>query len=119
MPLTLDDVTLDAMRTSVREKLEEVGGRNERSNRWVVETICDLLDDATARGGAPRRNLIAYATDRPGHDRRYAIDPSKIERELGWRAAEPFESGLEQTVAWYLSNRPWWQAMPCSATWMV
>ena len=88
-----------------------IGGRNERNNRSVVETICDLLDEAAGHGSEPRRNLIAYVTDRPGQDRRYAIDPSKIERELGWRAAESFESGLAKTVAWYLSNRPWWQAI--------
>jgi dTDP-glucose 4,6-dehydratase len=88
-----------------------IGGRNERNNRSVVETICDLLDDAAGRGAQPRRKLITYVTDRPGHDRRYAIDPSKIERELGWRASESFESGLAKTVAWYLGNRPWWEAI--------
>ena len=77
----------------------------------VVETICDLLDQAAGHGNAPRRNLITYVTDRPGHDRRYAIDPSKIERELGWRAAESFEGGLAKTVSWYLSNKSWWEAI--------
>jgi dTDP-glucose 4,6-dehydratase len=86
-----------------------IGGRNERNNRSVVETICDPL--AAGHSREPRRNLITYVTDRPGHDRRYAIDPSKIERELGWRTSESFESRLGKTVAWYLSNRPWWEAI--------
>ena len=65
---------------------------------------------AAARSG-PRRRLIAFVTDRPGHDRRYAIDASKIERELGWRAQKTFETGIEETVRWYLNNRAWWQAV--------
>ena len=75
------------------------------------QTICDLLDrhEPSARGA--RRRLISFVTDRPGHDRRYAIDASKIENELGWRAHETFETGLGKTVAWYLQNRPWWQAI--------
>ncbi|HEX8239471.1 MAG TPA: dTDP-glucose 4,6-dehydratase [Allosphingosinicella sp.] len=87
-----------------------VGGRAERTNLSVVETICDLLD---ARRPLPdghgRRSLIAFVTDRPGHDRRYAIDPSKIERELGWRARETFESGIAGTIDWYLGNDWWWR----------
>jgi dTDP-glucose 4,6-dehydratase len=88
-----------------------VGGRNERANLAVVESICDLLDrmEPSARGA--RRQLISFVTDRPGHDRRYAIDASKLENELGWRAAETFESGLAKTVKWYLENRAWWQAI--------
>jgi dTDP-glucose 4,6-dehydratase len=88
-----------------------IGGRSERNNKSVVEMICDLLDDAAGPGNKPRRNLITYVTDRPGHDRRYAIDPAKIERELGWRASNSFESGLKETVAWYLDNRSWWEAI--------
>jgi dTDP-glucose 4,6-dehydratase len=88
-----------------------IGGRNERNNKSVVETICDLLDEAAGRGAQARRTLITHVTDRPGHDRRYAIDPSKIERELGWRASESFESGISKTVSWYLSNRTWWEAI--------
>jgi dTDP-glucose 4,6-dehydratase len=87
-----------------------VGGRAERTNLGVVETICDLLD---ARGALPdgrsRRSLIAFVTDRPGHDRRYAIDPSKIERELGWSGQESFESGIAKTIDWYLANEWWWR----------
>jgi dTDP-glucose 4,6-dehydratase len=86
-----------------------VGGREERANLQVVEAICDLLDTRVplAHGGR-RRDLIAFVADRPGHDRRYAIDPAKIERELGWHAEESFASGLTKTVDWYLDNRWWW-----------
>jgi len=87
-----------------------VGGRAERTNLQVVEAICDLLDArAPLADGRPRRDLITFVTDRPGHDRRYAIDPSKIERELGWQAQETFETGLAATVDWYLDNRAWWE----------
>jgi dTDP-glucose 4,6-dehydratase len=88
-----------------------IGGRNERTNLHVVETICDLLDRSEPAKDGPRRRLISFVTDRPGHDRRYAIDASKVENELGWRAQENFESGIAKTVAWYLQNRPWWQAI--------
>jgi len=87
-----------------------VGGRSERTNLQVVEGICDILDDLVPTRGS-RRRLITFVTDRPGHDRRYAIDPSKIERELGWRALESFETGLRKTVRWYLDNRAWWQPL--------
>ena len=87
-----------------------VGGRCERSNLSVVETICDTLDQMKPRhGGGSYRELIAFVPDRPGHDRRYAIDASKIERELGWRPAETFESGLAKTVRWYIENDWWWK----------
>jgi dTDP-glucose 4,6-dehydratase len=88
-----------------------IGGRNERSNLEVVHTICDLLDrlEPCARGS--RRRLISFVADRPGHDRRYGIDASKLENELGWRAVESFDAGLAKTVQWYLENRSWWQAI--------
>lgn len=89
-----------------------IGGHNERRNLEVVQTLCALLEQAGAEkppGVAQFSDLICFVTDRPGHDRRYAIDASKIERELGWRPQETFESGLAKTVAWYLANRPWWQ----------
>ncbi|HEY0111880.1 MAG TPA: dTDP-glucose 4,6-dehydratase [Allosphingosinicella sp.] len=87
-----------------------VGGRAERTNLGVVETICDLLDAREPLpNGRDRRSLIAFVADRPGHDRRYAIDPSKIERELGWRARESFESGIAATIDWYLGNDWWWR----------
>lgn len=85
-----------------------VGGRAERTNLQVVESICDVLDERSPRsGGEPRRSLITFVTDRPGHDRRYAIDCGKIERELGWRPERTFDEGLTATVDWYLAN-PWW-----------
>jgi dTDP-glucose 4,6-dehydratase len=84
-----------------------VGARSERTNLQVVEAICDLVDDRL--GGSSRRSLISFVQDRPGHDRRYAIDPLKIERELGWKAEHGFESGLAETVDWYLANDWWWR----------
>ena len=87
-----------------------IGGRAERTNLEVVETICDILDRKTPLpNGGSRRNLIRFVQDRPGHDRRYAIDPSKIERELGWRPEQTFETGLERTIDWYLGNDWWWR----------
>ncbi|PVE21378.1 dTDP-glucose 4,6-dehydratase [Microvirga sp. KLBC 81] len=87
-----------------------IGGHNERRNIDVVRAICALIDElAPDQAIGPRENLITYVTDRPGHDLRYAIDASKIERELGWRPAETFESGLRKTVEWYLANRHWWE----------
>jgi dTDP-glucose 4,6-dehydratase len=85
-----------------------IGGRNERANIEVVKSICKLLDEL-APSGAPRESLINFVADRPGHDMRYAIDASKLESELGWRAKENFDSGLAKTVRWYLDNRAWWQ----------
>ncbi|MBS0251565.1 MAG: GDP-mannose 4,6-dehydratase, partial [Proteobacteria bacterium] len=87
-----------------------VGGRAPTENLTVVERICDLLD-ARMPDGEPRRNLITFVTDRPGHDRRYAIDPTKIETELGWRAEKTFDTGIAATVDWYLDNAWWWQPL--------
>ncbi len=86
-----------------------VGGRNELPNLRVVEKICDLVDAKAPplAGGKPRRELIAFVKDRPGHDRRYAIDCSKIERELGWKPAETWATGFERTVDWYLAHAEW------------
>ncbi|QRM28285.1 dTDP-glucose 4,6-dehydratase [Microvirga sp. VF16] len=87
-----------------------IGGWNERTNIDVVRSICGLIDEMVpSHSIGPREKLISYVTDRPGHDLRYAIDASKIERELGWRPAETFETGLRKTVAWYLDNRAWWE----------
>ncbi|MDX9886002.1 dTDP-glucose 4,6-dehydratase [Thauera sp.] len=90
-----------------------IGGHNEKRNLEVVKTICDLLDEMVpwvVRGQARSyRELITFVKDRPGHDRRYAIDASKIERELGWTPQETFESGIRKTVRWYLDNRQWWE----------
>ncbi|MDR2946120.1 MAG: dTDP-glucose 4,6-dehydratase [Candidatus Adiutrix sp.] len=87
-----------------------VGGHNEVKNIEVVETICRLLDEFQPRAdGVSRQAQITYVQDRPGHDRRYAIDAAKIERELGWKPRETFESGLRQTVRWYLDHEQWWR----------
>jgi dTDP-glucose 4,6-dehydratase len=88
-----------------------VGGRNERSNLYVVQQICKLLDALQPSLSGERERLISFVADRPGHDRRYAIDASKLERELGWSAQENFETGLEKTVTWYFANRSWWQSI--------
>jgi dTDP-glucose 4,6-dehydratase len=84
-----------------------VGGWNEKRNIDIVENICDIVDEIAGCRGEPRRSLITFVKDRPGHDRRYAIDASKIERELGWRPRETFESGIRKTVGWYLENDKW------------
>ncbi|MBR0898208.1 dTDP-glucose 4,6-dehydratase [Bradyrhizobium tropiciagri] len=88
-----------------------VGGRNERTNLHVVESICDLLDEVAPSASGPRRQLINFVADRPGHDRRYAIDATKLETELGWRAEENFETGIAKTVRWYVDEQPWWRAI--------
>ena len=89
-----------------------IGGRSERTNLQVVEAICAVLDERRPKpDGRSYRDQIEFVADRPGHDRRYAIDPSKIERDLGWRAEEIFESGLEKTVNWYLAREDWWRPL--------
>lgn len=89
-----------------------VGGRAEKQNIEVVTAICAILDRKRPRAnGAAYADLITYVTDRPGHDRRYAIDPSKIERELGWKSRHTFESGLESTIDWFLDNEWWWRPL--------
>jgi dTDP-glucose 4,6-dehydratase len=85
-----------------------IGGHNEKQNIEVVQTICDILQELVPQKEA-HRDLITYVTDRPGHDVRYAIDAGKIERELGWKPQETFETGLRKTVEWYLNNNEWWQ----------
>ena len=84
------------------------GGHNEKTNIEVVKTICAILDELKPDPNGPRERLIAYVTDRPGHDARYAIDAGKIGRELGWTPKQTFETGLRRTVAWYLANPGWW-----------
>jgi dTDP-glucose 4,6-dehydratase len=88
-----------------------VGGNAERTNLQVVEAICDALDSRAPLAGKKRRELIRFVTDRPGHDRRYAIDASKIQRELGWTPSHSFEEGLGQTIDWYLANDWWWKPL--------
>ena len=84
-----------------------IGGHNEWPNLRIVELICDLIDEFAPQLGGNSRQLITFVKDRPGHDRRYAIDASKIERELGWRPAHTFETGLRETVRWYLDHQDW------------
>ena len=84
-----------------------IGGWNEKANLEVVQTICDIVDEIAPRIGSPRRGLITFVKDRPGHDRRYAMDATKIERELAWRPKETFETGIRKTVRWYLENEDW------------
>jgi dTDP-glucose 4,6-dehydratase len=99
------------MQRGRRGQTYNIGGRNELKNLVVVNTICDLVDELAPPlpGGKKRRELIIYVKDRPGHDRRYAIDCSKLERELGWRPEESFETGLLKTIRWYLDNPTWIQ----------
>ena len=87
-----------------------VGGRNEHTNLQVVQKVCNLLDELLP-ADRPRRDLITFVEDRPGHDQRYAIDASKLENELGWRAQESFDTGLRKTVQWYLDNSDWWEPL--------
>jgi dTDP-glucose 4,6-dehydratase len=84
-----------------------VGGWNEKPNLDIVQTICALLDEMRPDAAGSHRRLITHVTDRPGHDRRYAIDAGKIERELGWRPAETFDTGIRKTVRWYLDHADW------------
>ena len=89
-----------------------VGGEEEVTNLRVVETICDILDELhPLETGASYREQITFVTDRPGHDQRYAMDISKIRRELGWEPSHNFNSGLKQTIEWYLNNREWWKKL--------
>jgi dTDP-glucose 4,6-dehydratase len=89
-----------------------IGGRAERKNIEVVTRICETLDSVRPRSdGKSYKDQISYVADRPGHDHRYAIDPSKIERELGWKAQESFDSGIERTIRWYLDNEEWWRPL--------
>jgi len=87
-----------------------VGGRNERRNIDVVRRVCEILDQMKPQG-APHDRLIQFVTDRPGHDARYAIDATKLETELGWRAQENFDTGIEKTVRWYIENEWWWRPL--------
>ena len=85
-----------------------VGGWNEKPNIEIVNMVCGLLDELRPRAdGQPYKNQITYVTDRPGHDRRYAIDARKIERVLGWKPAETFDTGIRKTVQWYLEHADW------------
>jgi dTDP-glucose 4,6-dehydratase len=84
-----------------------IGGHNEWANLPIVQVICDLMDEMAPQLGGSSRKLITFVKDRPGHDRRYAIDATKIQKELGWLPAHKFEQGIRETVRWYLDNQEW------------
>ena len=88
-----------------------IGGENERTNLELVKTLCGILDRLRPRDAGSYADLITFVTDRPGHDARYAVDPSRIRDELGWRPSVTVEDGLEKTVQWYLDNEDWWQPL--------
>ena len=98
----------EIMKQGKRGETYNIGGDNELENISLVEMICDILDEIQEdKGKQPRRELITYVKDRPGHDRRYAIDFSKLKKELGWTPEESFESGIHKTIKWYLNNQEW------------
>jgi len=88
-----------------------IGGENERTNLELVKTLCAILDDLRPKASGSYADQITFVTDRPGHDARYAIDPTRIREELGWRPSVTVEEGLRQTVQWYLDNEVWWKAL--------
>ena len=89
-----------------------IGGENERTNLELVKTLCAILDKKRPRtDGKPYSDQITFVTDRPGHDARYAIDPTRLRAELGWRPSVTVEEGLAKTVQWYLENEDWWRAL--------
>ncbi|TGL37132.1 dTDP-glucose 4,6-dehydratase [Leptospira perdikensis] len=96
------------MRTGKFGETYNIGTRNEKNNLEIVYKICELMDERNPKG-APHKKLIQFVKDRPGHDFRYAIDPAKIENELGWKPKYKFEEAIEQTVDWFLANRSWWE----------
>jgi len=105
----------DALLTVVQKgelgRSYNIGGENERTNLELVQTLCDILDELRPKSSGSYRDQITFVTDRPGHDARYAIDPSRIRDELGWRPSVPVEQGLRKTVEWYLENEDWWRAL--------
>lgn len=104
------DALLLVLQKGALNRSYNIGGENERSNLELVQTICSILDRLAPKDGS-YADLITFVTDRPGHDARYAIDPTRIRDELGWRPSVTVEEGLERTVRWYLDNRGWWQAL--------
>jgi len=104
------DALLTVLQKGQLNRSYNIGGENERTNLELVETLCAILDELRP-GAAPYADLITYVTDRPGHDARYAIDPTRIATELGWRPSVTVEEGLRRTVQWYLDNEDWWRAL--------
>ena len=105
------DALLLVLEKGVVGRSYNIGGANERTNLELVKTLCGILDRLSPRAEGSYAELITFVTDRPGHDARYAIDPSRIGDELGWRPSVTVEKGLEQTVQWYLDNEDWWQPL--------
>ena len=102
------DAIITAVEKGIPGETYNVGGNSEKQNIEIVNLLCDILDERLERAGeGSSRRLITYVQDRPGHDRRYAIDASKISRELGWRPSYRFEDALRKTVDWYLANPKW------------
>lgn len=109
------------LEAGVPGEVYNIGGCNEKANIDVVNTLCQMLDEAHPRtDGQPYASQITYVKDRPGHDRRYAIDAGKVERELGWKPAETFDTGIRKTVQWYLDNQAWVQGVTSGSyrSWM-
>ncbi|MEO8242598.1 MAG: dTDP-glucose 4,6-dehydratase [bacterium] len=104
------DALLTVLTRGVLGRSYNIGGENEARNIDLVTKICDLLDEMRP-AGAPHARLITHVTDRPGHDARYAIDPSRIREELGWRPSVTLDEGLRRTVRWYLDNEAWWKPL--------
>ena len=105
------DALLTVLEKGALGRSYNIGGENERSNLDLVRQICAILDEMRPRGEGSYADLITFVTDRPGHDARYAIDPTRMRQELGWRPSVTLEEGLRRTVAWYLENEPWWRAL--------
>ena len=105
------DALLLCLKKGENGRSYNIGGENERTNLQLVRTICGILDRLRSRDTGTYADLITFVTDRPGHDARYAIDPSRMREELGWRPSVTLEQGLRRTVAWYLENEPWWRAL--------
>ena len=102
---------LTVLQKGVLGESYNIGGENERTNLELVQTLCGILDAQRPKTEGSYADQITFVTDRPGHDARYAIDPTRIATELGWRPSVTVEEGLERTVDWYLSNEPWWRAL--------
>jgi dTDP-glucose 4,6-dehydratase len=104
------DALLTVLARGQTGRTYNIGGENERTNLQLVQTLCEILDDLRPRD-TPYADQITYVTDRPGHDARYAIDPTRIREELGWRPSVTVEEGLKRTVQWYLDNEAWWRPL--------
>lgn len=105
------DALLTVLQRGELGRSYNIGGENERTNLQLVHELCDILDDLRPKVSGSYRDQVTFVSDRPGHDARYAIDPSRIRNELGWRPSVTVEEGLRKTVIWYLDNEPWWSAL--------